>query len=281
MSRTVCVALPRVATGYGTHWGLLMSAGLALISGAGCGVGFALAGQLARRGYDLIIADRYDEIHTAAASLSVFGTDVQAEQIDLCIAENAYLLHRRVMAAGRPLTAAALTTSVSDASLSDGTLDGALEEVDSCVRGTMALARRVSERMAMFGRGRIVLTASPEDRMPGFDTAVHFATAAFLRAFADKLNAELSDSGVKIVALMPEPVTAGGVADLLFPLRGRPLGDDPAELARQAYEALTCDEKPGIAAWATGAVTSLAGRFVPELVKNPVRQIISPTGEAV
>lgn len=258
-----------------------MSARLALITGASCGVGFALAEQLARRGYDLIIADRYDEIHTAAASLSVFGTDVQAEQIDLCIAENVQVLHRRVMAAGRPVTAAALTTSVSDASLFDGTLDGALEELDSCVRGTMALARRLVERMAVVGRGRIVLTASPEDRMPGLDTAVHFATAAFLQAFADKLNAELCDSEVKIVALMPEPIGAGGVADLLFPLRARALGDDPGELVRQAYQALTCDDRKGIAARATGAMTSLAQRFVPDRVKNPVRQLLSPTGKAV
>ncbi len=257
-----------------------MSARLALITGASCGVGFAVAERLARRGYDLIIADRYDEIHTAAAALTVFGTDVQAEQIDLCAGDNAYVLHRRVMAAGRPVAAAALTTSVDDASSSDGTLDGALEELDSCVRGTMALARRQAERMAMFGRGRIVLTASPEGRTPGFDTAVHFATVAFLRAFADKLNAELGDSGVKIVSLMPEPITAGGITDLLFPLRNRPPGNDPAELARQACDALTCDDKQGIAAWATGAVT-LAGRFVPERVISPVRQIISPTGQAV
>ncbi len=258
-----------------------MSSGLALITGASCGVGFALAERLARRGYDLIISDRYEEIHTAAAALAVFGTDVTAEHVDLCVADNAHLLHRRVMAAGRPVAAAALTTSVGDASFWDGTLDGALDEVDSCVRGTMVLARRQAECMAMSGCGRIVLTASPEDRMPGLDTAVRFATAAFLRAFADKLDAELCDCGVRVVSLFPEPITAGGISDLLFPLRNRPPGNDPADLARQAFAALTCDDRQTIAAWATGTVTSWAERFVPGRVKNPVRQIISPTGQAV
>ncbi|MDT5137479.1 MAG: uncharacterized protein QOD58_1741, partial [Mycobacterium sp.] len=46
-----------------------MTAKLALVTGASCGVGFALAEQFARRGYDLIVADGYDEIHTAAAAL--------------------------------------------------------------------------------------------------------------------------------------------------------------------------------------------------------------------
>ncbi|MHA7729155.1 hypothetical protein [Mycobacterium sp. ML3] len=80
---------------------------------------------------------------------------------------------------------------------------------------------------------------------------------------------------------MPEPVTAGGITDPLFPLRNRPPDNDPAEITRRAFEALTFDDKQCIAARATEAVTSLAGRFVPERVKNPVRQIISPTGRAV
>ncbi|MBX9640525.1 MAG: hypothetical protein K2X97_12570 [Mycobacteriaceae bacterium] len=77
---------------------------------------------------------------------------------------------------------------------------------------------------------------------------------------------------------MPEPVTAGGITELIFPLLNRAPGNDPAALARQAFEALTCDDKQCIAARATEAVTSLARRFVPERVKSPVRQIISPTG---
>lgn len=258
-----------------------MSARLALITGASCGMGFTLAEQLARRGYDLVVADQYDEIHTAAAALTIFGTNVQAEQIDLCDADNAHVLHARLMAAGRPVVAAALTTSVNDGSSSDGTIDGALEEVGKCLRGTMAMARRLAEGMAASGNGRIVLTATPEGRLPGLDTAVQFATNAFLQAFADELNSTLSCSGVKVTALMPEPVNDGGLTELLFPLRSRPLGNDPADLARRACEALACDDKTGIAALATGAMTTLMERLVPDRAKRPVRQIISPTGQAV
>jgi len=258
-----------------------MTASFALITGASCGVGFALAEQFARRGYDLIIADGYDEIHTAAAALSVFGTDVQAVQVDLSCADNAYLLHRRVMAARRPVSAAALTASVSDSLRLDGTLDCALDVVDASVRGTMLLARLQAGQMAMHGGGGIILTASPEEAMPALGAAVYSASSAFLQAFAATLQDEVRESGVKVAALMPRPGGGASFTDMLFALVRRAPDSEPADIARQAFEALTCNDKQGLAAWATDAVTSLAGRLISDRMKGPVRQIISPTGEAV
>jgi uncharacterized protein len=259
-----------------------MTAKLALVTGASCGVGFALAEQFARRGYDLVVADGYDEIHTAAAALTMLGTDVQAEQVPLRSTADAYRLHQRVMAAGRPVTAAALAPSVHDALCMDGTLDCALELVDSSVRGTMLLARLQAERMVLQGCGDVILTAAPADQMLGLGTAVYSATAAFLRAFTDMLLADLGDSGVRIATLMPEPNGGrGGFSDMLSELFGRPRSNVPVHIASQAFEALASHDGRGIAAWATEAVTSLAGRFILDRVKGPVRYILSPTGEAV
>lgn len=260
-----------------------MTSKLALVTGASCGVGFALAEQFARRGYDLIVADSYDEINTAAAALAILGTDVQAEQIDLSRPDSAYLLHRRVMAAGRAVNAAALTVSVKDASFSDSAIEAALEEVDGSVRGIMVLARRQAERMVALGHGGIALAGSPANRMPGLDTAVYSATSALLQAFAEILNEEVSECGVKVVSVMPQPMsaTAGGLTNLMSRGVRRPPADAPAEVARDAVEALSSDDQQGIAARATEAVASLAGRLVSNRVKGPVRQIISPTGEAI
>lgn len=245
-----------------------MTGELALITGASCGVGFALAKQFARRGYDLIIADGYDEIHTAAAALTVFGTDVQAQQVSLCCADNAQWLHRRVVSDGRPVTVAALTVSVNDAMCPDDSLDGALDLVDSSVRGTMSLARLQAERMATYGRGGVLLTASPDDGGPGLGTAVYSASSAFLQAFGDMLQQDVRDSGVKVITSLPR----GG---------GGSRCNLPAEVARHALAALNCDGRSGFAARATDAVTTLAGRFIADRIKGPVRQIVSPTGEAV
>jgi short-subunit dehydrogenase len=188
-----------------------------------------------------------------------------------------------VVATGRPVTAAALAPSVHDALCMDGTLDCALELVDSSVRPTMLLARLQAKRMALQGRGDVILTASPAHQMPGLGTAVHSATVAFLHAFTDMLRADLGDSGVRIAALMPEPNGSGrgGFTDMLSELFGRPQPNVPAHMASQVFDALASNDGRGIAAWATEAVTSLAGRLILDRVKGPVRYILSPTGEAV
>jgi len=257
--------------------------GLALVTGASCGVGFALAGQFARRGYDLIVADSYDEIHTAAAALAVFGTDVEPVQVDMQCVDAADVLHRRAVAAPRPVVAAALSTPLRDALFLDGSLDSALELVDVNVRGTLQLARLLADEMVTHDGGGIILTASPADTMAGLDTAVYSATSAFLRAFAETLQDELGRSGVKVAALMPAPgaQSVGGFVDMLWAMMGRAPTNDPADIARHAFETLTSDDKQSIVVWAADAVTSLASRLIPDHVKGPVRQIISPTGEAV
>ena len=259
--------------------------GLALVTGATCGVGFALAEQFARRGYDLIVADSYGEIDIAAAALTVLGTDVEAKQVGVHSVDEAYLLHRLARARKRPVVAAALCAPVPDALCLDDSLDSALEEVDASVRGTMLLARLLADDMALQGGGDILVTASPVDRTAGLDAAVFLASSAFLRAFAETLQQELSESGVKITVLMPELLEAGGggFTHFLGALMKRTPANAPADIARQAFAALRDNDKQGLeglAAWATDAVTSLTS-LLPHSVRGPVRHLISPTGEAV
>lgn len=255
---------------------------LALVTGASCGVGFAVAKQFAKRGFDLIIADAYDEIDTAAAALSVLGTEVEAVQVDLRCADAAHVLHHHAIAAAQPIAAAALSTP-ADNSFLDGSLDSALAVVDQNVRGTMLLARLLAEEMVVQGDGSIVLTGSPPDPTSGLDAAVYTAGSALLRTFAETLQRELQGSGVQLAAVLLEPVNryGGGLCDLVATLAGRAPTINSSGIARQAVQTLDRTEKHSMATRAAGAVTSLAWRVLADRVKGPVRQIISPTGEAV
>jgi short-subunit dehydrogenase len=181
------------------------------------------------------------------------------------------------------VVAAALTTPTSDTTCLDDSLDGALELVDASVRGTMLLARLLADDMVIQGGGGIILTASPADMMPALDAAVYSASSGFVRAFAEELQDELRGYGVKVTALMPEPVNPGGSGfiDIIWALVGWAPATDPADIARHAFEALTCKDKQSVAEWATDAVTSLAWRMISDRVRGPVRHIISPTGEAM
>lgn len=256
--------------------------GVAVSTGASCGVGFALAKQFAKRGYDLIVADSDEEIDTAAAALSVLGTEVEPVNADMHCVDDAYLLYRRAIAVGKPVVAAALSMPPPDGHL-DGSLDSALEEVDDNVRATMLLARLLADEMVLHGSGSIVLTASPPKGMSSLDAAVYSAGSAFLHTYAQTLQQDLRGTGVKVAALVPQPAEqdSAGVVDLLLAAIGRVPTSHPSSIARQALQALESAEKHNMATRVAGAVTSLACRILTDRVRGPVGQIISPTGEAV
>ncbi|ORV70122.1 hypothetical protein AWC07_05780 [Mycobacterium gastri] len=188
-----------------------------MVTGAsgGGGVGFAFAKQFARRGYDLIVSDSCDEIHTAAAALSGLGANVQPIQVDARLAERPYVLYRRVLAARQPVVAAALNSPVDGYDLDDS-LESVLNEMVAGIGQTMRLARLLAEEMVMHGRGGIILTVSPAAAEPyssdrsDHQVALYRASAAFLRDFAQTLQHELGQTGVRVTTLLPEPVGPGG-----------------------------------------------------------------------
>lgn len=130
---------------------------MALVTGASSGVGYAFATQFARRGYDLVVADSCDDIHTAADALSGLGTNVRPIQVDARLAERPDVLYRRVLAARQPVVAAALNSPVDRYDLDDS-LEDVLQEMVAGIGQTMRLARLLAEGMVVHGRGGIILT---------------------------------------------------------------------------------------------------------------------------
>ncbi|UGT91733.1 SDR family NAD(P)-dependent oxidoreductase [Mycobacterium ostraviense] len=252
--------------------------GLALVTGASSGVGFAFAKQFARRGYDLIVADSCDDIHTAATALSSLGTNVQPIQVDTRLAERPYVLYRRVRAARQPVVAAALNSPV-DGYDPDDSLENVLQEMVAGIGQTMRLARLLAEEMVVHGRGGIILTASraraasdhPDhsDHSDHSDrqAALYRASAAFLRDFAQTLQDELGQTGVLVTTMLPEPVGPGSARMHRALARVDVALDQLSQLAG--------------AAWHPRILAELARRLIRDDVKWLVRQIISPSGEAV
>ncbi|MBY0390013.1 MAG: SDR family NAD(P)-dependent oxidoreductase [Mycobacterium pseudokansasii] len=245
------------------------SGGLALVTGASSGVGYAFATQFARRGYDLVVADSCDDIHTAADALSGLGTNVRPIQVDARLAERPDVLYRRVLAARQPVVAAALNSPVDRYDLDDS-LEDVLQEMVAGIGQTMRLARLLAEGMVVHGRGGIILTVSPAGAASDHSdhhVAVYRATAAFLRDFAQTLQDELGQTGVRVTTLLPEPVGSGSSRMRRAVARVDVALDHLSQLAG--------------AAWHPRILAELARRLIRDDVKSLVRQIISPSEEAV
>ncbi len=256
---------------------------LALITGASSGIGLALARQFAGNDFDLIVAAEDAELELAAGSLEESGASVDAVQVDLATPEGVAELYRRIQAAGRPLDAAALNAGIGigGAFVGDTPLEQELRLVDLNVRSTVHLAKYVLRDMVARGEGRVLFTSSIASTMPGAYQAVYNASKSFVQSFALALRTELKDTGVSITSLMPGPTETEFFerADMLDTKVGADDSkDDPADVARQGFEALMAGDERVVPGSLQTKVMGRAGRLLPDSAKSALHERMAKPG---
>lgn len=240
---------------------------LALVTGASTGIGRALAQQFAEHGYDLVIAADDDAIHAAADALRGTGCAVVAEQVDLATADGVTALHRAAASAGN-VTAAALNAGIGVGGRFDETdLDRDLRLIDLNCRSTVHLAKLLTRDMVRAGEGRLLLTASIAATAPGPYHATYAASKAFVHSFAEAIRVELADTGVTVTSLMPGPTDTDFFerADMLDTRLGAMDGkDDPADVARDGFEALMAGKDHVVTGGVKNKVQTASARLAPD-----------------
>jgi short-subunit dehydrogenase len=214
---------------------------LALVTGASSGIGFELARQFAEHGFDLIVVADGPDIEQAARSLAHTGVTVFPVQSDLATPEGIEDLYDTIDGLARPIDAAAINAGVGvGGDFRDTDLASELRLIDLNCRGTVHLAKWLVEDMSERGAGRLLFTSSIAALMPGPYEAVYAASKAFVYSFAQALRNELKDSGVSVTALMPGPTETNFFvrAEMEDTKVGASDKDDPADVARQGFEAL-------------------------------------------
>jgi short-subunit dehydrogenase len=242
------------------------SKGLAVVTGASSGIGLELARQFANDGFDVLVAAEDDGIEAVGRELGA-----EAVQVDLATPAGVEELHRRITATGRPLAAAALNAGIGagGAFARDTELEQELRLVDLNVRSTVHLAKYVVRDMVARDEGRILFTSSIASTMPGAFQAVYNASKSFVQSFALALRNELKDTGVTVTALMPGPTETEFFerADMLDTKVGADDKDDPADVARQGYEALMAGKERVVAASLKTKLMGRGSRLMPDSVK--------------
>jgi uncharacterized protein len=232
---------------------------LALVTGASTGIGYFLAQECANHGYDLVVAADEARIEQAAEALRRTGVDVRAVEVDLSTVEGVDRL--RDVVEGRPID---LLLANAGRGLGGDFLDQDFAEarrvVDTNITGTLYLIWRVGSEMRSRGEGRILITGSVGNFMPGAYQAVFNASEAFLDCFSFALRAELGDSGVSVTCLMPGATDTEFLARADIAAVGKAQTmDDPAEVARMGFEAMMRgDEQDSISGWKSKLQSALA-----------------------
>jgi short-subunit dehydrogenase len=244
---------------------------LALVTGASSGIGLELARQFAGHGFDLVVNAEDAELTTAAEQLRAAGTTVQAVQADLRSAEGAQAVYDAVTATGRPLAAAALNAGVGKGGpFVENPLEDELAIIDLNVRSTVVLAKSVVRDMAARGEGRVLFTSSVASTMPGPYQAVYNASKSFVQSFAEALATELRDTGVTVTSLMPGPTDTEFFerGDLMDTKLGQGPKDDPAQVAKQGFEALMMGETKVLGGSVMSKAQAVVNSVLPDRLKS-------------
>jgi short-subunit dehydrogenase len=207
----------------------------ALVTGASSGIGEQFARQLARRGFNVLVAARRGDRLAALASELSRKRGPQVEPCAIDFAEPS-AVDRLVAAIGdRDL---GLVVSNAGFGLKGAFNAARRDELESMfnvnARTPLLLLHALLPRLVARSRAGIILTGSQEGEAPFPWSAAYAATKAFVHSLGLGLYGELVGTGVDLLVVAPgatdtdAPIKQGFRKEALPPLM------PPAEVARQA-----------------------------------------------
>lgn len=242
----------------------------AVVTGASSGIGFELAKVLAEEAFDLLITAE-NEIETAQRELNQLTASVECTRLDLSREEEVVRLYERIQATARPVDVLCLNAGIGEGGdfARETDLRKELRLIDLNIRSVVHLCKLVVRDMVARDEGRILITSSIASTMPGAFQAVYNASKSFDQSFALALRNELKDTNVTVTALMPGPTETefferAGMEDTPI---GESEKDDPAEVARQGFEALMAGDERVVAGSFKNKAQVAAGKVLPDSVK--------------
>ncbi|QLJ02293.1 SDR family NAD(P)-dependent oxidoreductase [Streptomyces sp. NEAU-sy36] len=252
---------------------------LALITGASSGIGYALAGQFAEHGYDLLINAEDGRLEQAARRLRETGAEVRAVRADLTDAAGVDLLVSATT--GLDIDVAVLNAGVGrGGAFADTDLADDLAVIELNVVSTVRLAKPLLRDMVRRGTGRLAFTSSIAATTPGPFQPVYNASKSFVQSFAEALGNEVKDTDVTVTAFLPGPTDTDFFrrADLGDTKLGTMEKDDPDDVARQAYEAIVRGRATSVTGSLKTRAQALANKVLPDGVKAAVHRSMTEPG---
>lgn len=250
----------------------------ALVTGASSGIGEALAVELAKDNYNLVlIADHEDKLRRSAENLreAFPNLEVEAAAHDLTYSESAGNIFRELHSRGIEID-----TLVNDAGVgqsgpfAETPIGRDIEMIRLNIEALIRLTKVFLPPMLSRNSGRILNVGSIAGFQPGPLLAVYHATKAFVNSFSEALAEELKDTGITVTALCPGPTDTAfferaDMEDSTIVRKGHLM--DPSEVAAGGYQALKDGERTYIPGVSNKALT-FARRVIPKSLQAKINK---------
>jgi short-subunit dehydrogenase len=175
-----------------------------LITGATSGIGYELAKQFAKNGYDLVmVARNHDELKIKADEFKAYGVNVIPIAKNLFIQDDAYSLYSELQLSPEIL--------VNDAGqgvygkFQDTDIHREIDIINLNIVSVIILTKLFLKDRLSKGSGRILNLASIASKAPGPWHSVYHGTKAFVLSWSEAIREELKDTGITVTALLPGP----------------------------------------------------------------------------
>jgi short-subunit dehydrogenase len=181
----------------------------ALITGATSGIGLELAKLFAYDNYNMVLVARdEDRLIEIATELQEMGAGrITIITKDLCVANAAAEIHHITHQHNIHVDVLVNNAGIGEYGLfSETSLEKELCMIQLNITSMVHLTKLyVKDMLAHDGEGRILQLASVSSYQPSPMLAVYAATKAFVLSFSDAIAAELRDTDIKVVSLIPGP----------------------------------------------------------------------------
>ena len=249
----------------------------AIVTGASTGIGYELAAECARNGFDLLVAADEASIQPAAEHFRSLGVSADAVEADLSTVEGV----DKLLAAANGRSVDYLLANAGRGlgkGFLDQDFDAARKVVDTNITGTIYLIQKVGKEMRSRSAGRILITGSIAGFMPGTYQAVYNGTKAFLDSFSFAIRHELKDTGVTVTCLMPGATETEFFdrADMKDTKVGTDKKDDAAKVAKDGFDAMMAGKGDVVSGWLNKLQSAIANVLPAGVVAEQHRSMAEP-----
>jgi 2-hydroxycyclohexanecarboxyl-CoA dehydrogenase len=185
----------------------MADAGVAMVTGAGRGIGAAIARRLAADGLAVALCDvDADLAGETAGRLSADGARARGFRVDVARGDSVAQAVDAIGAALGPIDVLVNNAGIDVIALFLDTDEAAWDRLWSVnVKGVLHCCQRVLPGMISRGRGRIVNLASDAGRVGSTGEAVYSATKGGVIAFTKALAREMARHGITVNCVAPGP----------------------------------------------------------------------------